>query len=99
MNSLSQRIDLEIVLMNGVFNTWIKIKDDDPDFGEFVGFMLLGQTYATKELQMIQSAIRKPNSKKLHYTKFQRIGMKNLVDKLKKYKFERGGMDDNDIPN
>lgn len=90
MKSLSQRVNLNIVLMNGVFNTWVKIKDDDPDVGAIVGFMLMGQTYATKELQMIQSAIRKPNSKKLHYTTFQRIGLKIITDKLKKYKLERG---------
>lgn len=93
MKSLSQKIDLNIVLMSSVFNTWIKIKDEDPNASMIVGFMLMGQTYATKELQMIQSAIRKPNSKKLHYTTFQRIGLKIITDKLKKYKFERGVME------
>ncbi len=90
MNSLSQKINKNIVLMSCVFNTWVKIKDEDSDIGAFVGFMLMGQTYATKELQMIQSAIRKPNSKKLHYTTFQKIGLKIITDKLKKYKFEGG---------
>lgn len=88
--SLTQRINSGIVVMNGLFNTWIKIRDDDPDMAKFVGFMLLSQSYHTRELQMIQSAIRKPNSKKLHYTTFQRIGLEVLIDKLKKYKFERG---------
>ena len=79
--------------MNGVFNTWVKIKDDDPDMHENLkyplGFMLLSQVYAAKQLQMIQSAIRKPNSEKLHFTTFQRIGLDHLVNNLKKYKLEK----------
>lgn len=90
MDSLTQRINSGIVLMNAVFNTWVKIKDIDPNVGELIAFMLLSQSYATQKLQMIQSAIRKPNSKKLHYTTFQRIGLNILIDKLKKYKLERG---------
>lgn len=94
--SLSQRINLDIVLMNGVFNTWIKIKDDDPDMGEIVGFILVGQTYAEKELRMIQTAIRKPNSEKLHCTTFQRIGLERLVNNLEKYQIERRQRNDRD---
>ena len=90
MNSLTQRINLDIVLMNGVLNTWVKIKDDDPDMDEIFAFMLLCLIHETRELHRIQSAIRKPNSKKLHYTTFQRIGLDILNEKLKKYKFERG---------
>ena len=89
MNSLSQRVNLGIVSMNAVFNTWVEIRDDKPDASAFVGIMLLSLKYATLELHTIQSAIRKPNSKKLQYTTFQRIGLDILTDKLKKYKFER----------
>lgn len=88
MNSLSQRVNLGYVLMNRLFDTLVKIKDDDPMRG-FVAFAFLGVMYGTRKLQMIQSAIRKPNSKKLHYTRFQRISWDILLDKVKKHRLKR----------
>lgn len=90
MNSLSQRINLDIVSLNDFFNTWVKIKDYSPIAGELAKHILLVQTRITRELLMIQSVIRKPNSKKLHYTKSQKISLDILDGNLKKYKIERG---------
>jgi len=87
MQSLSKKIDHNIFLMHGIFNTYKKIhgKVNFPEeAGESLSFMLMAMTFRTKELIMIQSAIRKPNSLRMKYTRHQNIGLEFLLTKMKK---------------
>ncbi len=89
MKSLSGRIDHNLFIMHGIFNTYVKVENETygpPEASEPLAFMLAATTYVTKELITIQTAIRKPNSIKMKYTRHQRIGVEFLYNKMIKYR-------------